>query len=111
MENFFVNIALPAAMFMVIIGAIAAVVLPLIKSFSNPKSLVGTLGGLVILGLIYLIGYGMTGDVLSNASVKAGVDLGTEKIVEASLNMMFILIILAIAGIVVSYVMKLVNKI
>ncbi|MFD2035049.1 hypothetical protein ACFSKL_09615 [Belliella marina] len=52
-----IDIFLYVSYLLIIVGAIVAVLMPLIKSLDNPKSLAKTAAGVVVLGVIFLIAY------------------------------------------------------
>ena len=108
MEEFFTDFALPAAMWLTVLAAIAAIVLPLISLAGDPKSLIKTLAGIAFIAVVFFIGYAMA-DTDSAIAVRNGLDTGTVKMVGAMLNTFYILFILAIIAMVSSFAFKLVR--
>ena len=53
MEEFFTDFALPAAMWLTVLAAIAAIVLPLISLAGDPKSLLKTLAGVAFIAVSF----------------------------------------------------------
>ena len=87
---------------LIIIGAILAVVMPLIKSFGNPSSLVKTGIGVAALVVVFFIAYTMAdSDVLPKfAAEPFNLTPGLSKFVGGALLTTYALFIIAIVGIV-----------
>ncbi len=106
MENIVVNYGLPAAFILLGLAALAAILLPLINSFSNPRSLLKSGIGIVVLAVIFIIGWSMsTGEMNATFDVTES----TSKIIGGALSTMYILFILALVGIVFSEINKIVQ--
>lgn len=101
-----IDIALYAAYILTIVAAIAAVVLPLIQSLSDPSSLAKSGVGLVALLVVFGLGYALSGNEVLPSYVEFGVDAGLSKFIGGSLTMMYILTIVAIVGIVFTEISK-----
>lgn len=109
MENL-VDIGLWAAIIMVIVGGAAAIIMPIINSLSNPKSLLYSVIGIAALAIIYGIAYAISGDEVTSSYITNGVsDPQTSKIVGGGLTMTMILFILAAIGVAFSEVYKAFN--
>ncbi|MDH5598965.1 MAG: hypothetical protein OEY34_07565 [Cyclobacteriaceae bacterium] len=106
-DNVLVNIGLWAAYVLFIVALISAVVLPLINAMSNPKSLLFSLGGIAILGVIFLVGWVLSGDEVTAKYISKGVESASvSKLIGGGLTMMYILFIIAVVGIVFSEINK-----
>lgn len=105
--SIFVDYLLPVTYFLLGAAAIGAIVLPLINSLSNPKMLLGSLIGVAVIGVIFLISYGTASGEVTDVYEKFNVDSSTSKLVGASINTMFTLMILGIVGIIITEVSKL----
>ncbi len=107
MEESFVNIAIWVAIILVVVAAVAAIVLPLINSFSHPKNLVKGGIGVAFILVIFLIGWAIAGDEVTSGYITRGIaDAGSSKLVGGALTAMYILFILAVVGIVFTEVKK-----
>jgi hypothetical protein len=106
MENIFVNYGIPAAFILLILAAAAAIILPLINSFSNPKTLLKSAIGIAVLAVIFLIGWSLSP---AEANLQYNVTEGTSKVIGGALTTMYILFGLAILGIILSEINKIVQ--
>ena len=103
----FVDIGIWGAIIMVIIAIIASVVMPLINSLSEPRSLLKSLYGVVFIGVVFIIAYLMAGDEVTANYISYNVTTpGLSKMVGAGLTTTMILAVLAVIGIEVSEVNK-----
>ena len=94
-----IDIGLRFTYAMLIVGALAAIVMPLIQALTNdPKSLLKSAAGLGAIVLIYLIGYALAGDEVTAKYVEFDVDSGISKMVGGVLITMYIMMIVALAG-------------
>lgn len=93
---------------LIIIGAILAVVMPLIKSLGNPSSLVKTGIGVAALAVVFFIAYTMAdSEVLPKyAADPFNLTPGLSKFVGGALLTTYALFIIAIVGIVVTELNK-----
>lgn len=102
----FFDIILYIGYFLVAIAIIAAIVLPLIKSFSNPKSLLAVGGGIIALGVIFLIGWALADNEVMPYFTPYGLDADGGKLIGGAIITMYILLGLALLSIVVTEVSK-----
>lgn len=110
LEGFFSGPALIIAYLLIAVGAILAVLGPIITSISKPKSLLKSLVGLVVLGVIFFIAYSLAGDELTPKYTNYGVTTpSASKVIGGVLTMMYLLLGVAVASVVVGWIMKLVN--
>lgn len=105
MESF-IDIALWVAFGMVAVAALAAIVMPIINSLSHPKTLIKSGVGILVLGVIFLICWGIAGDEVSKRFVEAGLTEATSKFSGGLLMTMYVLFVIAIVGIVFSEINK-----
>lgn len=102
------DILLYIGYFLVAVAVIAAVVLPLIKSFADPRSLITIGAGIIAIGVIFLIGYALSGnEVLPSYADYEYIDGSVSKLIGGGLITMYILIGIAIVGIAVTELSKL----
>jgi hypothetical protein len=91
---------------LVIIAAIAAIVLPLVNALGNPKALLMTGIGVLILVVIYFVSYAVSGSEVTPVYTKFNVGPDLSKLVGGSLIMMYMLLFLAIVGILYTEISK-----
>jgi hypothetical protein len=103
-----IDIFLYVADVLVIVGIILAVVLPLIKSLYDPKSLLKSALAIVALAVLFFIAYSISdGEVLPKyAAAPFNLTEGLSKFVGGSLIMTYILTLVALAGIVFTEISK-----
>ena len=102
-----VEIGLRLTYVLLIIGTLAAVIMPLVQAIrSDPKSLVKSLIGVGIIAAVYLIGYAIAGSDVGPNYSEFGVDSGISKVVGGMLNTMYLLMIAALVGILFTEVHK-----
>lgn len=98
--------ALPFSYVLCVVATVGAVVLPLVNSLSSPKKLLGTLTGVAVLVLLYFISYAISdSEVTARYTVFDITETGS-KAIGGSLIMVWILMIIASVGIVVTEVSK-----
>ena len=101
MEGFVANYGLYLAYILTAVGVILAIVLPLIKSLDEPKNLVASAIGVAILLAIYGIGYLISGSEVTARYIESGVETeGLSKLIGGMLTMVYLLLGIAIVGIV-----------
>lgn len=103
----FTDIVLYIGYFLVVIAALAAIVLPIIKSMDNPKSFLALGAGLVGLAVIFLIAYALSDSEVLPSFARNGVGETGSKVIGASIITMYILLGLALLSIVFTEVSKL----
>lgn len=93
---------------LIILGAILAIVMPLIKSLGNPSSLVKTGIGVAALVVVFFIAYSMAdSEVLPKYAVEPfNLTPGLSKFVGGSLLTTYALFVIAIVGIVFTEINK-----
>ena len=106
LSDFISEYGLYAGYILVVVAAISAIILPLINAISNPRSLLKGLVGLVFIGIIFIIGYTLANNEVLETYITFGVDEAASKLIGGALISMYILILLAIIGIVITEVTK-----
>lgn len=103
-----IDIFLYASYALIIIGIIMAIGMPLINSLDNPRSLIKTVGGVVVLAIIFFITYSIAdGDVLPKfAGEPFNITETSSKVVGGILLTTYILFAIAFVGIVVTEITK-----
>lgn len=105
------DIFLYAGYLLIIIGAVFAILMPLIKSFDNPKSLLKTVIGVVVIGALFGIAYSTASSDIAAKYAADPFNITPEgaKMVGGVLITVYALAILAIFGIVVTEITKIVK--
>ena len=107
MAEFVSTYGLYAAYILVGIALVAAIVLPIIQSISDPKSLLGTVVGVVIIAVIFFVGYSISSDEVTNVYVNNNVtEPTTSKMIGGAIVTMYIMVVIALVGIVITEVTK-----
>lgn len=89
------------------VAVLAVIVLPLINAISNPRSLVISGIGLVFLGVVFLVSWGLSSyDTVSAKAAEQGLTPGGVQRIGGVLTMMYILLVGAVVGIIVTEVSK-----
>ena len=110
MDQFVSTYGLYAAYILLGIAILAAILMPLIQSFSNPRALLGALVGVVAIAILFFIGYSIAGNEVVPLYVKNNVTSAvTSKMIGGALITMYILILLALVSIVVTEITKIFN--
>ena len=101
MEQIIVNVGIIVAYVLVVIGVVAAVVFPLINSFSQPKTLLKAGTGVLAILIVFGLGYALSDSELTAKFIQSGVETeGLSKLIGGSLTMVYLLMGLAVIGIV-----------
>ncbi len=101
------DIMLYLAYTLVIIAAVAALILPLINAFGNPKSLLQTGAGVLVLVVIYLIGFALSSNEVTTVYTQNNVGPDLSKFVGGIIIMMYLMIGIAIISIFITELSKL----
>ena len=103
MEQFVVNVGLIIAYVLVGLGIVMAIVFPLINAVSQPKLLVKAGIGLLSVIIIFGIGFALSDSATSSRFIQYGVDTpGLSQGIGGALKMVYLLMGIAIVGIVVT---------
>ncbi|MDH5603791.1 MAG: hypothetical protein OEY51_07625 [Cyclobacteriaceae bacterium] len=106
----FVDIGLWAATIMLVIAILAAIIMPIINSLNDPKSLMVSGAGILILAVIFLVSYAIAGDEVTANYITYNVTTpGMSKMIGGGLTMMFILFIITVVGVVFTEIYKALN--
>lgn len=105
----FVDIMLYGAYLLVIVAALGAIVLPLINALSNPKSLLKSVLGIVIIGVIYLISWGVSGDEVTARYIKFDITSTSSQVIGGVLITTYLLMGIAVVSIIYSEIRKILN--
>ncbi len=92
-QDFFVDYGIVIAYILVILCFSAAILLPIIISLvSDPKSLLKPIIGIIVLAVIFLIGYSVSGNEVTEVYATFGVDAPLSKSIGGVLSTMYILV-------------------
>ena len=91
---------------MVMVGAILAIGFPLWIASKNPKSLIGTGIGLGSILVLFLIAWLISGSEVYSSYSEFGVDASLSKFIGGMLILVYMLVGLALSGIIYSEVTK-----
>ena len=91
---------------MVIIGAVLAIGFPLWIASKNPKSLAGTGMGLGSIFVLFLIAWLLSGNEVYSSYSEFGVDASLSKFIGGMLILVYMLVGLAVSGIIYSEITK-----
>ncbi|MEX0884743.1 MAG: hypothetical protein WDZ72_14845 [Cyclobacteriaceae bacterium] len=105
------DIFLYAGYLLIIIGAVLAIIMPLINSLGDPKSLLKTAVGVVIIGALFVIAYSMADpEVAAKYTADPYFITTTDaKLVGGVLLTVYALFVLAFVGIIVTEITKIVK--
>ena len=91
---------------MVMVGAVLAIGFPLWIASKNPKSLVGTGMGLGSILVLFLIAWLLSGSEVYSSYSEFGVDASLSKFIGGMLILVYMLVGLAVSGIIYSEITK-----
>jgi hypothetical protein len=91
---------------MVIVGAVLAIGFPLWIASKNPKSLAGTGMGLGSIFALFLIAWLLSGSEVYSSYSEFGVDASLSKFIGGMLILVYMLVGLAVSGIIYSEITK-----
>lgn len=101
------DIGLYASYILVIVAALAALVLPLISSFNNPKALAKGALGIGVLLVVFFVGYLLAGNEVTKVYTQHGVDANASKLIGGILITTYVFFIVSFASIILTEVLKL----
>ncbi len=105
-----IDIGIKFTYVMLAVGVVAAIVMPLIQALSNdPKSLLKSAASLAGIGLIYLVSYLLAGNEVTAKYVEFEVDSGISQMVGGILFTVYIMMFVAIGGILYSEVKSMIH--
>jgi len=97
------------AYLLVIVAALGAIVLPLINALGEPKKLLKSVLGVVVIGLVYLIGWGVAGDEVNAKYIAFDITSTSSKVIGGVLITTYILMGIAMVSIVYSEIAKIIR--
>nr|MBI1229170.1 hypothetical protein [Cytophagales bacterium] len=105
------DIFLYAGYLLTAIGVVLAILMPLIKSLDNPKSLLGTVLGVLLIAGVFFIAYSIAGSEVSAKFAADPFNLTPtgSKAVGGMLITVYALFMIAIVGIVITEITKIVK--
>jgi len=106
MEQDFVDIMIIVAYALLGLAALAAIILPLINAIGNPRSLITGAIGLVVILVVFGIGYSVAGSEVTATYSKFGIDAGMSKYIGGIISTTYMLLVIAIIGIVFTEISK-----
>ena len=104
-----VNAGLYLAYILFFVGLVAAIVMPIINSLGDPKSLMKAgigIGGVLV---IFLISYAISGNEVTDTYMKFGVDEGSSKFYGGMIIMIYVSAIIAVGGIILGEVSRIIK--
>ncbi|WP_296620839.1 hypothetical protein [Marivirga sp.] len=104
-----VDIMLYGAYLLVIVAALGAIVLPLISALSNPKSLLKSALGVLVIGVVYLISWGISGDEVTAKYIKFDITSTSSQVIGGVLITTYLLMGIAVVSIVYSEIAKIIR--
>ena len=100
MEEVVVNVGIIVAYVLIVLGAVLAIVFPLINAISQPKLLVKGLIGLVGVLIVFGVGYLISDSTVSTRFIQYGVDTpNLSRSIGGALQMVYLLMGIAVVGI------------
>ena len=106
MEQDFVDIMMIIAYALLGLAVLAVIILPIINAVGNPKSLVSGAIGLVVILVVFGIGYSIASAEVTATYSKFGIDAGLSKYVGGIISTTYILVVIAIVGIAYTEISK-----
>lgn len=107
MQDGFVNIILYLSYILIVVSLLAALILPLINAVDDPKSLAKMGVGILSMGVLFLVGYLLSGSEVTEVYAQFAVGPELSKFVGGLLSLSYILIALSVVGIVYIEISKL----
>jgi len=104
-----VNAGLYLAYAMFFIALIAAVVMPIINALGDPKSLIKAGIGIGAAVVLYLVGYMISGNEVTEVYKQFGVDAGSSQSIGGGIIMVYLLAFVAIGGIIFGEIYRIIK--
>ncbi len=105
----FIDIFLYVSYLLVLLAALGAIVLPLVNALGNPKTLIKSVSGVVILGVIFLVSYFIAGNEVTAVYTKFDINSTSSKVIGGVLITTYVLLVVAMISIIFSEISKLVR--
>lgn len=119
MSEQWIDIGLYAAYALIIVAAASAIIMNLVNSLKNPKTLVKSAAGVVVLVIIFFIGYSSAPAELGSTTMAAFESANMDPTAESTVNVYkfvggamtttLVLIIIAVVGLVYSSISRIVK--
>jgi hypothetical protein len=107
MESFITEIILPITYGLILLATACVLLLPVIKSLDDPKSLLGAGVGVAVLAVLFFIGWSLSGDEVTPKYANFNVDAGLSKIIGGWLTMLYLLFGITFVSLIYSEVSRL----
>ena len=107
MQDGFVNIILYLSYILIVVTLLAALILPLINALDDPKSLAKMGFGVLAMGVLFLIGYLLSGSEVTEVYAQFEVGPELSKFVGGLLSLSYILIAISMISILFVEISKL----
>lgn len=108
MESF-VNIILYVSYLLAVIAILGAIILPLINAIGNPKSLLKSVLGIAVIGVIFLVSWSISGDEVTAVYTKFNITSTSSKVIGGVLITTYLLMGIAVLSIIFSEIRKITN--
>ena len=92
------------AYFLFGLALIAGIVLPLVKSLQSPKELLRSAAGVLVLVVVFLVAYILSGDEVTLTTASYGITPEKSKIIGGGIITLYIVFFAAIAGLAFSMI-------
>ena len=100
------DIALYVLYVLLLIAVAAAILFPLIHSFSNPRGLLKSGIGIIAMLVLFGIAYAASDSAIPRSAVVAGLSESSVKLISAGLITFYIVLVLAILALIYSEISK-----
>jgi hypothetical protein len=101
-----IDIGLYTLYALLFIAIAAAIIFPLVNSFSNPAGLIRSAIGVGVILVLFGISYALSDSNLTRAALSAGLSESAVKLVGAGLIMLYMVFVLAILALIYSEISK-----
>jgi hypothetical protein len=91
---------------LLIVAALSAIVLPLIKALGSPQTLLRSLYGVIALLIVFGISYALSDSAVRPSWIVLGIGNNTSKLIGAGLLTFYVVLIVAFVGLIFSEINK-----
>ncbi len=88
------------------VAIFAGLILPLVQALKSPKNLAKSAISLVLLAVVFILSYVLSGSEISASSKLMGVSESGSKLIGAGLIMFYITLVIALVGLIYSEINK-----
>ena len=106
LQTIITDFFLPASYVLFGLTMLALIVLPVIKAFDDPQSLIKSAIGLGFIALLFVVGYVLSGDEVTAKFETFGITPAQSKIIGGSLIMMYVLGVITVGALIYSEIVK-----